>query len=396
VSTVVVSGGVVFDGTRWHGARDVVVRDGVVAGHHSPGAGQAAGQVDATIDAEGGWVIPALTDAHCHLLAGHLRNLPLFGVGYAVDMFSTPDMRTRMDEEAATGGARYISAGVGASARGGHPYQLVASGLYPDFPSVAESGGPAAFVRDRVEAGSPLIKVFIDDGRSAGQSLPTLSEATVAALAEEAHARDLPVIAHAPTADLALRALEAGVDGLAHAPIPDGGTDAGELVSAAAETGSFIISTVVATSAALGVPLIGSLARSPLWKRVPVGWQRHLARSGRAVPDQAALERLLTLVAAAHAARVPVYPGTDAAFPGVMPGASLHVELEILQGCGMSAADLAVAATSGLRRRLGLRTGGVHPGSRAEMLVLDRDPRESITATRAIRFVVLGELILRF
>lgn len=392
MSTVLIHGGVVLDETHWREAQDIVVRDGIVLDFDAP----VVGQIDSTLDAEGCWIIPALTDAHCHLLPTHLRRLPLFGVGYAVDMFSTTDMRWHMDQEAAAGGARYITAGVGAAIRKGHPYQLVDSGLYRDFPSVSESGGPAAFVRDRAEAGSSLIKVFIDDGRSAGQNLPTLNQSTVAALVEEAHIRKLAVVAHAPTADLALRAIEAGVDGLAHAPIPDGRADAEELVSAAANKGTFIISTVVATAAAFGVPLVGSLPQSPLWARVPAGWRRHLKLSGRALPDDAAIERLLQLLASAHEAQVPIYPGTDAAFPGVMPGASLHVELEVLRSCGVSDEELVVAVTSGLRHRLGLMTGGVHSQGRAELLVLERDPRESIIATRSIRFVVLGELILRF
>jgi hypothetical protein len=79
-----------------------------------------------------------------------------------------------------------------------------------------------------------------------------------------------------------------------------------------------------------------------------------------------------------------------------MPGASLHVELEVLRSCGIPNQELLVAVTSGIRRRLRRMTGGVHAGGRAEVLVLERDPRESITATTAIRCVLLGDLVLNF
>lgn len=389
MSAVVVHGALVLNAMQWKKS-DVIVRDGVVAASLPP-----TGQVE-TIDAEGCWLIPALTDAHCHLFPTHLRRLPIYGVGYAMDMFCTPDMRPYMDQEADQGGSRYLTTGVGATVRGGHPYQLVTAGLYPDFPAVADLGGPRAFVREQIAAGSAMIKLFIDDGRLAGQILPALNPATASELVAEAHERNLLVVAHAPTVDLAIIALEAGVDGFAHAPVPDGRIDAEEFVSAVAQRQAFMVSTLVASASALGLPQIGSLAGSPLWSRVPDRWRAHLERRGRAAPDRPALERLLGLVALAHDQAVPVYPGTDAAFPGVMPGASLHVELELLQACGMSATELLEAATSGLRQRLGVATGGAQVNQRAEFLLLERDPRESIAATRWMRAVVLGDRIVRF
>jgi len=389
VNAVVIERAVVLDGGHEE-RRDVVVRNGVVVAD-VPSTGRVDG-----IDADGCWVVPALTDAHCHLQPGHLRRLPIYGVGLALDMFSTPDMRPGMDQEAAAGGAGYLTTGVGAAVRGGHPYQLVSAGLYRDFPDVGEQGGPRAFVDRQRAAGWTMIKLFMDDGRLAGHVLPTLGPATASALVREAHEHGLLAIAHAPTVDLAMRALEAGVDGFAHAPVPDGRVDAEEFVSAAVQRQVFLVSTLVACASALGVPQAGSLAASPLGGRIPQQWRRHLERSGRGIPDKPALARLLDLVALAHERGVPVYPGTDAAFPGVMPGASLHVELELLRDCGMSPIEVFEAATSGMRRRLGVPTGGVEVNRRAEFLLLERDPRESIDATQSIKAVVLGEHLLIF
>lgn len=164
--------------------------------------------------------------------------------------------------------------------------------------------------------------LFIDDGRTAGWVLPTLTRSIARDVVAEAHESDLLVVAHAPTVDLAIMAIETGVDGLAHAPIPDGQVDTEEFVSAAEENEIFIISTLVATASAMGLPQIGTLRSSRLWNWVPDKWRKHLGQSGRATPDGSAFERLQTLVASACNRAIPVYPGTDAAFPGVMPGAT--------------------------------------------------------------------------
>ncbi|WP_136519008.1 MULTISPECIES: amidohydrolase family protein [Cellulomonas] len=394
MTTCVVRAARVRDAGGW-ATRDLVVRDGVLA-DVTP-AGQAADADDGhEVDAAGWWAAPVLTDAHCHLLPGHLLRLPLYGVGFAMDLFSAPGARAGLDREAASGGARYATAGVGAAVRGGHPYQLVAAGLYPDFPSVAESGGPEAFVRALVASGGTVLKVFLDDGRLAGTSLPTFTPREVAELVAAAHAHDCRVVVHAPSADLACVALGAGADGLAHAPVPESDDQAEELVEVALRHGAFLVSTLVATASALGLPQSGSLAGSPVWERVPAGWRAHLRRSGRAAPDRAAFDRLLGLVARAHERGVPVLPGTDAAFPGVVPGASLHVELELLHRCGVEAHALLDLATAGLRERLGLGGGRLVRGARAEVALLDEDPAETVHAWGRLRALVLGTATLRF
>lgn len=389
MATIAVRCGTVFDGSTWVEERDLVVLDGVISdATHTA-------EVNRTIDARDRWVVPALTDAHCHLLPSQLLRLPAFGVGYAVDMFSTPGMRSTLDRDALSAGIGYTTAGIGAAVRGGHPYQLVDSGLYQDFSSVEEAGGPAAFVEQASASGVGFLKVFVEDGRFAGVDLPALDLATVRALVEEAHRRRLLVIAHATTADLAIEAIVAGVDGLAHAPIPTSNADIDEFVACASAAGTFVVSTLVATASALGIPQTGSMPDSPIWRRVPEAWRTHLQKAGSSRIDRVAFDRALSLVAAAHAASIPIYPGTDAAFPGVMPGLSLHIELELLARCGIPASTLLDSATTGMRNRLGNLHGGVRPSLRAEILVLSQDPRKLISATTMIEWAIFGEQAYR-
>jgi imidazolonepropionase-like amidohydrolase len=98
-------------------------------------------------------------------------------------------------------------------------------------------------------------------------------------------------------------------------------------------------------------------------------------------------------VAALHFAGVPVLAGTDANMsPGVPAnvahGVSLHEELELLFGCGLSTAEVLRAATSLPAKYFGLHDRGViQPGYRADLILIKDDPIEDIKATRSLQRV---------
>ena len=102
------------------------------------------------------------------------------------------------------------------------------------------------------------------------------------------------------------------------------------------------------------------------------------------------------IVAALHAAGVPILAGTDAPMPLVYPGYSLHDELELLVASGLSTADALRAATIGPSRVLGLEAeqGTIAIGKRADLVLLDADPLERIAHTRRIHAVVIGGRLL--
>ncbi len=72
-------------------------------------------------------------------------------------------------------------------------------------------------------------------------------------------------------------------------------------------------------------------------------------------------------------------------------GSSLHHELELLVGAGLTTVDALRAATSRPARYFGLADRGViEPGRRADLVLIDGDPLQDITATRSIRRVWCG------
>jgi len=102
------------------------------------------------------------------------------------------------------------------------------------------------------------------------------------------------------------------------------------------------------------------------------------------------LERQMEFVGLAASAGVRVVAGTDTPNPFVLPGQSMHDELELLVGSGLTPMQAIVAGTSRAAELLGLadRIGVVKPGYFADLLVVRGDPVSSITATRSVALVI--------
>jgi imidazolonepropionase-like amidohydrolase len=98
-----------------------------------------------------------------------------------------------------------------------------------------------------------------------------------------------------------------------------------------------------------------------------------------------------------HAAGVPLAAGTDIGAPLLVPGFSLHDELELLvRVAGMTPAEALRAATLTPARVLGRADslGTVEPGRLADLVLLDADPLADIRNTRRIHAVVADGRLL--
>ncbi|MGQ0383443.1 MAG: amidohydrolase family protein [Gammaproteobacteria bacterium] len=124
-------------------------------------------------------------------------------------------------------------------------------------------------------------------------------------------------------------------------------------------------------------------------------------RVTRAAADDAAavarrhaqFERSATLVPLLQRAGVMLLAGTDAGFLNsfIYPGIGLHDELALLVASGLTPAQALQASVVNGPRFLKAADsyGAVAAGKVADLLILDRNPLDDITATRAIRAVVV-------
>jgi imidazolonepropionase-like amidohydrolase len=74
--------------------------------------------------------------------------------------------------------------------------------------------------------------------------------------------------------------------------------------------------------------------------------------------------------------------GSDAGIPFTLPGYSLVEELHFLHGAGLTRHQALRAATRSAAECMGMADefGAVAPGLRADLLLLDRDPRADLSA----------------
>ncbi|MFI6320527.1 amidohydrolase family protein [Nonomuraea sp. NPDC050556] len=336
----------VFDGERTVPSADVLIDGRFIAEpDDSP--------VDVRVDGTGKTLLPGLIDAHTHVFDGDLARALTFGVTTELDMFCLPGNLARQRRLAIGDDVADLrSAGVLATAPGGHPSQLMASaGSYGDaagpFDTIDDPARAEAFVQARLSEGADYLKIVVDSSHG----LPVLAPAVVVALVEAGHAAGLRVVAHAVTVGDAQVVLDAGVDGLAHV-VPGMGAS---LASRVASQGVFVVTTLAyfESSAVPGL-------------------------------DRAA-ERSVDAARALLEAGVPLLAGTDANPWAPRHGSSLHRELFLLTSAGLTPSQALTSATSVTAHHFGLTDRGrIAPGLRADLLLVDGDPTTDIDATTAI------------
>jgi imidazolonepropionase-like amidohydrolase len=225
---------------------------------------------------------------------------------------------------------------------------------------------------------------MIEDGRVFGHpGTPDLSDDVINAACVEAHKNSKMAVAHTMTVDASTRAINGGIDGLMHLFIDQPYTN--EIISAIKNSGVFVCPTIVAGASTIGDSDAADFARDTrVALRLPNEWQDTLHRQIATFP-QGNINHLLATVKALHDAGVEILAGTDASQPaigGMVHGASLHHELQLLVRAGLTPLEALRAATSIPARRFGLLDRGkIVSGARADLLLVEGNPVENISDT---------------
>lgn len=339
----------VFDGQDVIGEPNVILDGTQVLGVDVP---MPAGAV--VVDGTSATLLPGLIDSHVHTDRGGLRDALTFGVTTELEMQGHWSPKARQQITTRDDIADLRTSGMGVRTKGGHPSEYVTSGsllmrlVYPLMPSVNTPAQARHFVAKQVASGADYIKVFIEDGSTIGYpGLPVINQPTLLAAIDAAHEHSKLVIAHATTADAARRAIASGVDGLAHlfldAPTPG-------LIDAIAESGAFVVPTLVTLSSAFGRSAVELASDPSVQARLSQPWLDSLRRSMNAYP-QGDLDTSFASVRALRDARVDILAGSDVSEPlpmlgGLAHGASLHHELQLLVQAGLTPVEALRAATS--------------------------------------------------
>lgn len=367
----------VFDGDRVHAGLTVIVRDGVIASVSRdtlipPG-------VD-VVDGTGYTLLPGLFESHGHTGpdAEALIRALSFGVTTVLDMGTRPtwaaERRHEQRSGVATGRADLLSAGTVVSAQ--------ANRLRPDQPTISTPDEAAGAVKRNLEEGSDYIKIIY---QPCGRCV-SIDSATLRAVIAEAHRRNRKAVVHANTLEDARTAIEGGADGIAHL-FADQVADTAFL-TLIAEREAFVVPTLSVTAVQSGRRDAGALLAHPaFWQYLTGDEIKNMIannpggnRNPRFQWDSVSVS--LKLLADR---RVPILAGSDAPNTGTAWGAGMHRELELMVEAGMSPIAALQAATSVPARVFGLNDrGGIAPGLRADLLLVEGDPTENILASRNI------------
>jgi imidazolonepropionase-like amidohydrolase len=362
----------------------VIVRDGVISRigrvgvlDIPPGA--------RTIEGDGqGVLVPGLVDAHVHLPGAREDFLPLFLANGVTTVFNLE------------GDPRHLALRERARTPTFKGPRIFTSGPFLNDETIRTVTEARAAVDEHVAAGYDFIKIH---GR--------MSEVAYAALTDAAHEHGLAVVGHAPRNLRFSAVLEHGQVDVVHAEelIYTGLQDldarkATELAGRVAEAGTWLTPTMstfqsIEEQWASAEGLAARLAR-PEAAWLPPSLRRSWADSdvyvGRPERERSRIEEMnafhATLVRVMHSAGVPLLAGTDTPLPGLVPGFSLHDELDALVGAGLTREEALRAATADAGRfvRDNVQAepafGTITQGAAADLVLVASDPRAELSTLR--------------
>ena len=355
----------------------VEIRDGLI---------QAVGSVDelgaraSELVDTGGTLLPGLFNSHAHLAwdgvhdlarqslddspeisayksAGTMLVSLRSGVTTVRDLgMNTANLHAKQAvEQNIFPGPRLLVTGEAIVQTGGHTYWCCREASGPDEMRRA--------VRDQVRAGADLIKIM------ACHDTLEFTDEELTAVIDESHRNGLPITAHATYNDAINRVAQFGIDVVEH-----GGSMTAETIDLLVAKGIPIVTTF-APVLMQSRPEIARRFDIPEWK---------IEERQRAVSDTSRYQGLVD----AAAAGVTIAFGTDAGSPVVghdviAPEMEFMVKLGVVPDnyAALHSATCSAAALSGLENELGT----LEPGRRADVIVVDGDPRNDIHAMATVK-----------
>ena len=327
----------------------------------------------ARVDLTGKTVMPAIIDAHKHLavkraeLVDQLQHFAYYGIGATMSLGQdTGDEVYEVRAENIPGAARYRTAGRGLT--GPEPNRSHA----PFF--VTTEAEARKDVDEMAAKKVDIIKFWVDDR---DHTVTKLSPELYRAGIDEAHKKGLRTIAHIFTLEDAKGVLRAGIDNFAHS-VRDKDVD-DEYMKLVKAKPNFIVDPNLPDR---GVKVDRSWLRDSM---TAAEFQKVQAESKDDPKEQQFFGIQCRNVGRLTKEGIKISLGSD----GPIPWAA-HEEMADMAGCGMTPAQVIVAATRNAADLMKLTdTGTVAARKSADFIVLDANPLDDITNSRRIASVYL-------
>jgi imidazolonepropionase-like amidohydrolase len=315
---------------------------------------------------DGGFLVPGLVDAHCH-------------IGLAAEDLDEAERHALMDRDAGTLLVRDCGAPLDT-----RPLQeklelprIIRAGKHIARPKryiryvSDELEDPAqlpAAVAAQAAEGDGWVKLVGDwIDREAGDLAPLWPDDVLAEAIKVAHDAGARVTAHVFGEDALPGLIRAGIDCIEH--------------------GTGLTADTIDLMVDHGTALVPTLINIETFPDLAAGASKYPAYASHMLDLHA---RVRQTVGAAIEAGVPVYAGTDAG-GGIAHGRIVD-EVDALHEVGLSRADALAAASWRAREWLGFR--GIEEGAAADVVVYDTDPRTDLAALRTpSRILLRGRVI---
>jgi len=264
-----------------------------------------------------------------------------------------------------------------AVARGTLPGPRVITSLDWITPEAGDAAGLRRAVRERVAGGADVIKILGSKSIREGGG-PTLSEDELRAACDEAKAHGLRAVVHAHAAEAARRAVMAGCTTIEHGVLLDDAT-----LDLMAEHGTYFDPN-------LYLVFQNYFDNKARFLGIENYTEEGYAYMHRAVP--------LVLAVFQHALQRPklrIVFGTDAVAGAF--GKNWEELIYRVQTGGQSPMAALVSATSLAAQSLNLADsiGAIVPGLQADLIAVDGNPLDDITAMRRVVFVMKGGAVYK-
>ncbi|MGH9713407.1 MAG: amidohydrolase family protein [Candidatus Acidiferrales bacterium] len=402
--TLAIMGGTLIDGTGSDPLPDsaVVIEKGRILAA-GPRAKVKIPHGATKIDARGKSILPGLWDMHAHFEQVEWGPIYLAAGATTVrDCGNEFEFLVAVRDAIQNGrglGPRLLLAGV---VDGSGPLSMGIEAV--DTPEEAK-----AWVNRYHDAGFQQIKIY---------SSVKLEETRM--IAEEGHRLGMTVTGHVPEGLDAYQTIEAGQDQINHIQyvanimrpaLPADATRMDRL-SANANVNlespeakralAFLVEhgTVVDPTLAVSEFFTATSAKPPASfepgvNKVAPELAEQLSASGPPSPltdmFEKVFEKDVAIVGALHRAGVPIVAGTDQ----TVPGHSLYREIELYEQAGFTPMEAIQAATIVPARAMGLETelGTVESGKRADLIIVNGNPLESIHNIRKVEFVITNGIM---